>query len=180
MAKESEKKKQNKRPRKQEKPEFEQRLVDLARVTRVMAGGKRMSFRACLVLGDMKGKVGLGVAKGADVSAAISKAAIQAKKHMITVPIVNDTIAHEVHKKFKAAKILIKPAVQGTGVKAGGAVRTVLELAGVKNIVSKQLGASNKLNNVKATILALESIKMANTAAKKSKNATKKVNKDAN
>ena len=116
-------------PRIAEEKEFEQRIIDIARVTRVMAGGKRMSFRACVALGDTKGRVSFGVAKGADVSAAIEKASRKAKKGMITVPIVNATIPHDVRTKFGAAYILLKPAPQGSGVKAGGVMRTVLELA---------------------------------------------------
>ncbi len=139
--------------------DFQQRLVDLARVTRVMAGGKRMKFRACLVIGDGKGRVGAAVAKGADVSDAIAKAVIKAKKHMIKVPIIDGTIPHDIYIKFKAAKLLIKPARKGSGIKAGGVVRIILDLAGVKDAVGKILGGSNKLNNVEATLEALRSFK---------------------
>jgi len=139
--------------------EFEQRVVDLARVTRVMAGGKRMKFRACLAIGDKKGRVSFGVAKGADVTAAITKAFNKAKKRVIVVPIINETIPHEVRVKFKSAKILLRPAKKGTGVKAGGAVRILCELAGVANVTAKILGSNNKINNVKATMLAFQSFK---------------------
>ncbi len=141
------------------KDEFEQRIVDLARVTRVMAGGKRMRFRACVALGDKKGKVGFGLAKGADVTIAITKAVNKAKKNMINVPIVNQTIPHEIYKKVGAAKILLKPARKGKGVIAGGAARTILELAGIHNITSKILGTNNKVNIVRSVIEALDSLK---------------------
>lgn len=139
--------------------EFQQRLVDLARVTRVMAGGKRMKFRACIVIGDGKGRVGSAVAKGSDVSDSISKAVSKAKKQLIKVPIIDGTIPHDITIKFKAARLLIKPARKGSGIKAGGVVRTVLELAGVSDAVGKILGSNNKLNNVEATIQALSSFK---------------------
>lgn len=142
-----------------EKSEFDQKLIDVARVTRVMAGGKRMSFRACIVIGDRKGKVAMGVRKGTDVSVAINKAVAAAKKDWLKVTIVNDTIPHRVLQKFGAARVLLKPAPKGTGVIAGGPVRAVLELAGIKNVVSKMLGSNNKANNVKATILALEKLR---------------------
>ncbi len=142
-----------------EQDEFDQRMIDLARVTRVMAGGKRMRFRACMVIGDKKGRIGWGVAKGADVSMAIQKAVAQAKKNMMTVSIVDGTIPHEVNVKFKAARLLLKPAKSGKGLIAGGVVRTVLELAGVKNIISKMLGSKNKVNNVAAVFKALASLR---------------------
>ncbi|MEI7497951.1 MAG: 30S ribosomal protein S5 [Candidatus Falkowbacteria bacterium] len=139
--------------------EFEQKIVDLARVTRVMAGGKRMRFRACVAVGNRQGKVGIGLAKGLDVTAAISKAATQAKKAMVDVPIVNDTIPHQIKFKSGAAEVLFKPAARGRGIIAGGAVRMVLELAGIKNITSKTLGTNNKVNNAKCVIEALASLK---------------------
>lgn len=144
-----------------EEREFDQRVVDLARVTRVTAGGKRMRFRACVVIGDRKGRVGYGLAKGSDVQSSISKAVDKAKKALIRVPMKNDTIPHEIRIKSKAAKVLMKPAPEGTGVIAGGAVRTVLELAGVKNISAKMLGSTSKHNNVHATIEGLKALKLA-------------------
>lgn len=141
-----------------EDKEFEQSIIDLARVTRVMAGGKRMRFRACVAIGDKKGRVGMGLAKGEDVTLAINKAVSRARKNIISVPIVNDTIPYELRVKFKAAKILIKPAPKGSGVKAGGAMRIVLELAGISNVVGKILGTNNKVNNVKATIKAFQKL----------------------
>jgi len=139
--------------------EFEQRIIDLARVTRVMAGGKRMRFRACVAIGDKKGKVGWGVAKGADVAIAVNKAVFKAKKNMIKIRLVDGTIPHKVEAKFKASKVMLKPAVEGTGIIAGGSVRQVLELAGVPNIYSKILGGNNKISNIYATFKALESLK---------------------
>ncbi|MBI5621868.1 30S ribosomal protein S5 [Candidatus Falkowbacteria bacterium] len=141
-----------------EDQEFEQKIVDLARVTRVMAGGKRMRFRACVVIGDRKGRVAFGLAKGKDVTMAISKGVTQAKKDMITVPFVNETIPFAIEQKFKAARVLLRPAQKGKGIIAGGAVRIVLEMAGVPNVVAKILGTTNKVTNVKATMDALKQL----------------------
>lgn len=162
--------------------EFEQRIVDIARVTRVMAGGKRMRFRACVALGNKKGKVGIGLAKGADVTIAVTKAVNKAKKNIIDVPIVNDTIPHEIYHKFGAAKILFKPARKGRGVIAGGAVRVILELTGIKNVTSKILGTNNKVNNAKCVIEALSNLKRVEkkdgAKQKEKKNDNKPLNKD--
>ncbi len=153
--------------------EFEQRIVDLARVTRVMAGGKRMKFRATMVIGDKKGRVAIGVAKGADVAMAIAKAVTQAKKHLIEVPIVGGTVPHQVTLKEKSAKIMIRPARKGSGIKAGGVVRIVLELAGIKDVVAKILGTNNKVNNAKTTINILQSfVPQAVDMAKSAKETT--------
>jgi len=157
--KKGQKKEFRKRPANKEDKEFDQVLIDLARVTRVMAGGKRMRFRACLVIGDRKGRVGSAVAKGADVTLAVNKALAKAKKNLINVPICNETIPHEVNIKFGAARILLKPASKGTGIIAGGAVRSVLHLTGISNVVAKILGTNNKINNVRATIEALKRLK---------------------
>ncbi len=145
----------------QEPKEFDQRILELARVTRVTKGGKRMRFRTCLIIGDKKGRVGIGIAKGADVAIAVEKAFRQAKKHLIEVPIVNETLPHNVSLKYGAAKIMLMPAPKGTGLKSGGPVRVVLELAGVPNAVSKLLGSSNKINNARATFKALELMKIS-------------------
>lgn len=155
------------RGRRPEEPkEFDQSILDLARVTRVTAGGKRMRFRACVVIGDRKGRVAQGTAKGLDVAAAVNKAVRQAKKKLITVPLVNESIPHAVRSKFAAAVVLLKPAPKGTGVKAGGAVRVILELAGVPNVTAKMLGGSkNKLNNAKATLEALTQLRKRKTTA---------------
>ncbi len=140
--------------------EYEQKIVDIARVTRVTAGGKRMRFRACVVLGDKNGMVGYGIGKGADVTLAVAKAVTKAKKKLIKVPLTNETIPHEIKEKFGAACVLIKPAPKGTGIKAGGAPRIVFELAGIPNVVSKILGSKNKINNVKAVFNALQKLEI--------------------
>jgi small subunit ribosomal protein S5 len=146
--------------REREVKEFEQKILDLSRVTRVTAGGKRMSFRCTLVIGDKKGRVGLGIAKGIDVQVAIDKAYRQAKKKVIRVPLVNDTLPHAVQTKFGSAVVLLKPAPRGTGLKCGGAVRVVLELAGVPNASSKILNSSNKINLAKATFQAIKLLRL--------------------
>lgn len=151
--------KRRRRPHQREEREFEQKILELTRVTRVTKGGKRMRFRTCLLIGDRKGKVGVGVAKGADVQISIEKAYRQAKKNLIVVPMSKETIPFEVKAKFGAAKVIIKPAPKGTGLKSGGAVRMVLTLAGVPNAVSKILGTNNKINNAKATFKALGMLK---------------------
>lgn len=142
-----------------ERSEFDQKVVEVKRVTRVMAGGKRMRFRALVVIGDRKGKVGLGLKKGMDVSISVEKAVNSAKKHLITLPLVNGTIPHQLKVKYKSSKLALMPARPGTGVIAGGAVRQVFELAGVKNVVSKMFGSNNKVNNVKAVFEAFKKMK---------------------
>lgn len=137
-----------------------QTTVELARVTRVTKGGKRMRFRACVVVGDKKGSVGFGVAKGADVTLALSKAARQAKKNMVKIILEKGTtIPHVVYAKYKAAKVLLKPAPPGSGIIAGGSVRMVLEAAGVPDVVSKCLGSKSKINNIKATFEAIKKLR---------------------
>jgi len=143
--------------------EFEQRVIDISRVTRVVAGGKRMRFRACVAIGNLKGKIGIGTKKGADVSTAVNKAVTAARKNLIKINLINDTIPHQFRVKFKAASILIKPAPKGTGIKAGGPLRSVLEISGLKNIVAKMLGSENKINNVMAIYIALRSLKKPRT-----------------
>ncbi len=141
-----------------EKPEFEQKLLDLARVTRVVKGGRRFRFRASLVIGNRKGKVGVGVGKGADVTDSIKKAFDDAKKNLVTVRTKGTTILHEIEYKLGSAKVLLRPAEEGRGIVAGGAIRAVVDFAGIKDVVSKSLGASNKLNVARATVAALESL----------------------
>jgi len=153
------KKRSNLRQRSGERNEFEQKLVDLARVTRVTKGGKQLSFRACIVLGDKKSQVGYGVAKGRDVQIAITKAVAQAKKRLFQVKIVKGTLPYEVKVKFKAARVMLRPGKQGRGIIAGGVVRTVLELAGYKDAVAKIYASKNKINNVRATCKALQHLK---------------------
>lgn len=145
--------------REREKSEFNQVTLDLARVTRVTKGGKRMRFRATVVIGDGKGRVGFATSKGVDVQASVMKAANKAKKHLITIPMERETIPHKVHAKAGAAQVIIMPAPQGSGIIAGGPVRVVLQLAGVPNAAAKILGANNKINNVRATIDALKTLK---------------------
>ncbi len=153
--------------REKPKEEFETRLLDLARTSHTRAGGKRIGFRAVVITGNKKGKVGLGVAKGKDVALAVEKATRAAKKNLIEVPIIEDTIPHEVSSKFGAAQILLKPQRKGRGLVAGGVVRVICNLAGIKNISSKVLGRTgNKLNNALATIEAIKKLKYAITSTK--------------
>ena len=153
------------RRRFEKKDDFDSKLLDLARVTRVTAGGRRLRFRAGVVVGDKKGQVGFGVSKGSDVAQAIEKAVRRAKKDLMRVPIVNNTIAYPVQAKFGAAKVILKPQSEGRGLVAGGTVRVICSLAGIKNISSKKLGrTSNKINNAKATISALKKLKIEENA----------------
>jgi len=147
--------------RRREKPEFEQKLIDVARVVRIVAGGRRFRFRVTVVIGNRKGKVGVGIGKAGDVTSAVTKAVSVAKKNLITVPITDGTIPHEVTMKFGGAQVFLKPAPVGAGIIAGGAVRAVVEFAGIKNIFSKIHGSSNKPNNVQATLKALKSLRTA-------------------
>lgn len=172
------KKKTGKRFREERRDEFEQRILDIARVTRVMAGGKRMRFRACVAIGDKKGRAGVALGKGADVTIAVNKAVNRAKKDLVTVPMVNETIPHEIIHKYGAAKILFKPAGKGKGVIAGGIVRIILELAGVRNISSKILGTNNKVTNAKCTIEALRHLKQVDNGKKEIKKTDDKEKKD--
>lgn len=146
---------------KQKKSEFQEKVLEVRRVTRVMAGGKRFSFRATVALGDKNGRVGLGVAKGVDVAAAVQKAKRQAEKNILSIPLKDKrTVAFDVQSKFGAAKVRIKPAPPGHGLMAGGAMRAILELVGVKDISAKILGRTkNKLTNALATIEALKQLK---------------------
>lgn len=134
---------------------FDERVVFVNRVARVVMGGRRFRFQALVVAGDHKGKVGMGVSKGADVTAAITKATEVAKKRMFKFPIKNGTLTHDVQAKVSGSNILIRPAAPGTGLIAGGVVRTILEVAGFENALSKSLGSSNKTNTAYATLEAL-------------------------
>jgi len=152
----------------EKKDEFDSKLLDLTRVMRMTAGGRRFRFRAGIVVGDKKGRIGFGLAKGADVAAAVEKATRVAKKNIVIVPIVNETIPHPVEAKFGAAKVILKPQSRGRGLVAGGTVRVICSLAGIKNISSKKIGhTSNKINNAKATIEALKKLKSDTTTSKK-------------
>ncbi|OGY97942.1 MAG: 30S ribosomal protein S5 [Candidatus Liptonbacteria bacterium RIFCSPLOWO2_01_FULL_56_20] len=140
--------------------DFKEKVLDLRRVTRVVAGGKRFRFRATVAVGDEKGQVGVGVAKGLDVASAVAKARAEGKKNLITVPLKDGrTILYRAEAKYSAARVLLKPAGEGHGLKAGGAVRVVLGLAGVRDITAKCLGRTpNKLTNALATIEALKQL----------------------
>src|SRR5680860_418969 len=142
--------------RRKVKPEYDQKVIDIARVTRVVKGGKRFSFRTVVVIGNKKGKVGVGVSSGPDMRAATEKSYADAKKNLITLGFTGNTIPYRVDQKLGSAKILLKPAAKGNGIVAGGAVRTVVSLAGVKDISGKMLGAKSRLNNARATIVALK------------------------
>jgi len=127
-----------------EKKEFDNKVLDVARVTRVVAGGKRMRFRACVIAGNRNGKIGMGVRKGLDVADAVGKATRTAEKTMISVSLVDGTIPHQIYQKLGAAKLIFKPASRGTGIVAGGPIRAVLELAGVQNVAAKILGTNSE------------------------------------
>jgi small subunit ribosomal protein S5 len=158
---------QNRGPRRQGgnrpvvREEFKEKVLDMRRVTRVVAGGKRFRFRCTIVLGDERGRVGIGVAKGVDVQQAVAKAKVDAKKNMINVVLKDGrTIAHEVSAKYSAAKVLVKPASAGHGLRAGGAARFVLSFAGIKDATAKVLGRTpNKLTNAMAAVEALKQLK---------------------
>lgn len=146
---------------KRERSEYEQKLLDLRRVARVVAGGRRFSFRATLAIGNKKGDVGVATAKGADTALAIEKAFRRAKKHLFKVPLTADgTIPHEVYAKHGGSRLLLKPARHGRGIKAGGAVRVVCGLAGIQDMTGKIISRStNKLNNALATVKALKQLR---------------------
>ena len=143
----------------QEAKEFDEKVVQVNRVSKKTKGGNSMSFSALVVIGDKKGRVGVGLGKSKDVASAIRKGITYAKKHLISVPIVNGTIPYDVYLKWGAAKIILKPAPEGSGVIAGGAVRAVVEAAGIRNISSKVLGTKNQASNVYATLEALRTLK---------------------
>lgn len=176
----------NRRPRPDaEEKQFDERMVHIDRVARVVKGGRRFRFRALVVIGDHKGRVGVGTSKGADVTTAMTKATEVAKKNIVTISLYNDTIPHEAEGKVGGANILVKPASPGTGLIAGGVVRVVLEVAGIKNALSKSLGSSNKINVAYATVKALEAVvpkdkwvsTISNNKKAPSKNATAKAEK---
>lgn len=143
----------------QERKEYEEEVLQIDRVSRVVKGGRRLSFRATVVIGNRHGKVGIGIGKANEVTVAIQKGVRQAKKNLIVVPIVKDTIPHNIWVKFKATKLLMIPAAPGTGLKAGSSARKILELSGIKNILSKRMGSGNRINLAKATVKALQMLK---------------------
>jgi len=143
-----------------QEPELVEKLVSVNRVAKVVKGGKRLRFSALMVVGDGNGRVGAGLGKAGEVASAIQKAGVIARKNLVEVSLEGDTIPYEVRTKFGAAKVMLKPAVPGTGVIAGGTVRAVLESAGVKDVVTKSLGSANPINLVRATMLALSSLRI--------------------
>ncbi len=146
--------------------EWKEQVVQIRRVTKVVKGGKKLSFRAIVIVGNKKGQVGMGVAKAAEVIIAIQKAVADARKNLITVPIFKTTIPHMVTGRSGAGSVVLKPASQGTGVIAGGAVRAVLELSGIENILSKSLGSKSPLNAANATLDALKSLRSFSDVAR--------------
>jgi small subunit ribosomal protein S5 len=138
--------------------EFEEKVISIDRVARVVKGGRRFRFRATVVIGDGKGRVGLGIGKGGEVMTSIAKAVARARRNMITIPLKNGTIPHEVNVRFSGAQVMLKPASAGTGVIAGGAVRSVVEAAGIHDLLTKSFGSTNKVNNAYATIMALSQL----------------------
>ena len=151
---------------KQEKQELKEKVVNVNRVTKVVKGGRTFRFSVLVVVGDEKGKVGVGTGKSSEVPEAIKKATEEAKKNLVEISLVNGTIPHELTVNFGSSKIILKPAVEGTGVTAGGAVRPVLELAGVKNVTAKTLGSRNSRNVVYATMKALKSMRTPEEVAR--------------
>jgi small subunit ribosomal protein S5 len=161
-----------------EEKQFDERTLHIDRVARVVKGGRRFRFRALVVVGDRKSRVGIGSAKGADVTAAVTKANEVAKKNFITVSLYKGTLPHDVQSKVAGARILLMPASAGTGLIAGGVIRSILEVAGVKNALSKSLGSTNKTNTAYATIAALQNLVPANKwVTAKTKPAVKKAAK---
>ncbi|MFO0971505.1 MAG: 30S ribosomal protein S5 [Candidatus Saccharimonadales bacterium] len=149
----------SRQPQVEEVKEFEEVVINIDRVARVVKGGRRFRFKALVVVGDGKKRVGVGVSKGADVQAAVTKATAVAKKNLIEISIFNTTIPHDVYAKVGGAKVLLKPAAPGTGIIAGGTVRAILNVTGVHNVLSKSLGSSNKVNAAYATLRALGQLK---------------------
>ncbi len=147
-----------KQPRVEEPKEFEEVVINIDRVSRVVKGGRRFRFKALVVVGDGKKRVGVGVSKGADVQAAVAKATSVAKKNLMEVPIFKATIPHDVYAKVGGAKVLLKPAAPGTGIIAGGTVRAILNVTGIHNVLSKSLGSTNKVNAAYATLEALRQL----------------------
>jgi small subunit ribosomal protein S5 len=161
-------------PRVEEEKQFDERVVFVNRVARVVKGGRRFRFQALVVAGDHKGRIGIGIAKGSDVAAAVNKSTEVAKKTMVKVSLYKGTLTHDVQAKVGGANILIMPAAPGTGLIAGGVVRTVLEVVGIENALSKSLGSSNRINTAYATIKALQSMEPTSKWVVKPEKATVK------
>lgn len=159
---------------KEQEISWQERVVQVKRVTKVVKGGKKLSFRAVIIIGNEKGQVGVGIGKATDVIGAVKKGVTDAKKHIINVPLTKyQSIPHHINGIYGAAIVLMRPAAPGCGVIAGGAVRTVLELAGIQNILTKQLGSNNILNNARAAIQGLINLKtFQNTAHDRNLNIT--------
>ena len=161
-------KKTGRRNDRNRQPQLVERLIKISRVSKVTKGGKKLSFRAVVVIGDEKGKVGVGVAKADDVVNAFKKAKTDGIKHLIQVPITKSlSIPHRVTGTFGACNVIMRPSIEGSGVIAGGAVRTVLEVAGIKNVIAKQLGSHNLLNNARAAVCALDNLTTKSQVLKK-------------
>lgn len=152
---------------KEQESNWEERVIQVKRVTKVVKGGKKLSFRAIIIIGNEKGQVGVGIGKATDVIGAVKKGVTDAKKHIVHVPLTKtNSIPHKINGIAGAAEIIMRPSAPGSGVIAGGSVRTVLELAGIKNILTKQLGSNNSLNNARATINALNNLRTFKQTAK--------------
>jgi|TARA_B110000879_G_C11153170_1_gene505586 small subunit ribosomal protein S5 len=161
-------KKKSRRNENRNETKFSERLIKISRVSKVTKGGKKLSFRAIVVIGDEKGQVGVGVAKADDVVNAFKKAKADGRKNLIKIPITKAlSIPHRVKGNFGACNIIMRPSIEGSGVIAGGSIRTVLEVAGIKNVIAKQLGSSNLLNNARAAICALNNLTTKSQVAKK-------------
>jgi small subunit ribosomal protein S5 len=166
-----ERQERSERRRERQPAEFEEHVLEVARVTRVVKGGRRLRFRATVVIGNKQGKVGLGIGKANEVRSAVDKAVSQARKTMLKVPLVGGTIPHEIDYKFKAARVRLVPASPGTGLIVGGAMRAVLEAAGVKDILGKRFGTRNPVVNAQAAMRALKRLRPIEREAKESKEA---------
>ena len=158
-------KREFRKPRIEEKDEFDKKLLEVRRVTKVVKGGRTMRFSALVVVGDKKGRVGMGTAKASEVPMAVEKATKAAKKNLVNVPVVNGTVPYETIGKFSTTRVIIMPSKAGTGVIAGGAARSVFELAGYTDITSKIHGSTNKINTVRATLNALKDMRTAEQIA---------------